>query len=73
MLFSAVVTALENGGKPVQVTTTLGYTKEQAEAIQRLMSAKDNYDRLGLQPGATRLGPCFAQCTATLSLYLKVM
>lgn len=47
---------VENGGNPVKLdtTTTLGYTKEQADAIQRLKSAKDNYDRLGLQAGASR-------------------
>ena len=47
---------MENGGKPVQVNafTTLGYTIEQDEAIHRLKSAKDNYERLGLTAGATR-------------------
>ena len=56
-LFTAVVMTVESGGHPVKLNTTtnVGYTKEQAEAIQRLKSAKDNYDRLGLQPGASRL------------------
>lgn len=55
-LFQSVLATIENGGKPVQVnaSTTLGYTKEQAEAIHRLKSAKDNYERLGLTAGATR-------------------
>lgn len=55
-LFKAVLTAVENGGKPVQLKapTTVGYTKEQAEAIQRLKIAKDNYERLGLPTGASR-------------------
>lgn len=55
-LFKSVLATIENGGKPVQVnaSTTLGYTKEQAEAIHRLKSAKDNYERLGLTAGATR-------------------
>ncbi|XP_020631140.1 dnaJ homolog subfamily C member 27-like [Orbicella faveolata] len=55
-LFKAVLATIENGGKPVQVnaSTTLGYTKEQAEAIHRLKTAKDNYERLGLTTGASR-------------------
>ena len=55
-LFKAVLATIENGGKPVQVnaSTTLGYTKEQAEAIHRLKTAKDNYERLGLTAGASR-------------------
>lgn len=55
-LFKAVLTAIENGGKPVQLnaSTNVGYTKEQAEAIQRLKTAKDNYERLGLPAGASR-------------------
>ncbi|CAH3157249.1 unnamed protein product, partial [Pocillopora meandrina] len=56
-LFQSVLATIENGGKPVQVnaSTTLGYTKEQAEATHRLKSAKDNYERLGLTAGATIL------------------
>lgn len=55
-LFKAVLATIENGGKPVQVnaSTALGYTKEQAEAIHRLKTAKDNYERLGLTAGASR-------------------
>lgn len=55
-LFKAVLTTIENGGKPVQLNaaTTVGYTKEQAEAIQRLKTAKDNYERLGLTAGASK-------------------
>ena len=55
-LFKSVLTAMENGGKPVGISapTTVGYTKEQAEAIQRLKTAKDNYARLGLTAGASR-------------------
>ncbi len=45
---------MENGGKAARVTTTVGYSKEQAEAIQRLVNAKDNYERLGLHYGASR-------------------
>ena len=55
-MFKAVLATVENGGKPVHVnaSTTLGYTKEQAEAIHRLKTAKDNYERLGLTAGASR-------------------
>ncbi|XP_031567786.1 dnaJ homolog subfamily C member 27-like [Actinia tenebrosa] len=55
-LFSGVVKALENGGRPVKLdmTTNLGYTKEQAEAIQRLRNAKGDYERLGIPVGASR-------------------
>lgn len=55
-LFKAVLATIENGGKPVQLNaaTTLGYTKEQAEAIHRLKTAKDNFERLGLTAGASR-------------------
>lgn len=53
-LFDGVVTTAENGGKPQPITTQLGYTKEQAEAIQRLKTAKDNYERLGLTLGCTK-------------------
>ena len=51
-----MLATIENGCKPVQVnaSTSLGYTIEQAEAIHRLKSAKDNYERLGLTAGATR-------------------
>ena len=53
-LFEHVVTAVENGGKKQPVVTQLGYTKEQVDAIQRLKTAGDNYERLGLQPGASK-------------------
>ena len=53
-LFEEVIKTIENGGKAARVTTTVGYTKEQAEAIQRLVKAKDNYERLGLHYGASR-------------------
>jgi len=53
-LFENVVLAIENGGRRVPVTTQLGCTREQAEAIQRLKNAKDDYQRLGLPYGASR-------------------
>ncbi|XP_002739741.1 dnaJ homolog subfamily C member 27-like [Saccoglossus kowalevskii] len=53
-LFNGVVKAFENGGKVERIATTLGYTKDQVEAIQRLKNSKDNYERLGLMPGASK-------------------
>ncbi|XP_070534552.1 dnaJ homolog subfamily C member 27-like [Ptychodera flava] len=53
-LFNGVVKAFENGGKAERIATTLGYTKEQVEAVQRLRNSKDNYERLGLLPGASK-------------------
>ena len=56
-LFENIVLMVENGGQRPQVTTSLGYTREQAEAIQKLKHAKDDYQRLGLSYGATRYIP----------------
>ncbi|CAH1772837.1 unnamed protein product [Owenia fusiformis] len=53
-LFEGVVDTVENGGKVQPIATQLGYTKEQAEAVQRLKTAKDNYERLGLSMGCTK-------------------
>ncbi|KAI0229193.1 DnaJ-like subfamily C member 27 [Lamellibrachia satsuma] len=53
-LFEGVLVAVDNGGRKLPVTTQLGYTREQVEAIQRLKNAKDNYERLGLRSGATK-------------------
>ncbi|KAK3088902.1 hypothetical protein FSP39_025243 [Pinctada imbricata] len=53
-LFDGVVTASENGGKRAPVQTQLGYSKDQIDAIQKLKSAKNDYERLGLYPGATK-------------------
>jgi DnaJ homolog subfamily C member 27 len=52
-LFDGVVTAVENGGRRQPTATQLSYTREQAEAIQRLKNARDDYQRLGLQQTAT--------------------
>ena len=51
-LFDGVVAAVDNGGKRLPVITQLGYTKEQADAIQKLKRANNDYDRLGVPPGA---------------------
>ena len=53
-LFENIVATIENGGRRPAVITQLGYTREQAEAIQRLNHAKDDYQRLGLPYNATR-------------------
>lgn len=53
-LFEGVLNMVENGGKLKLPSTQLGYSKEQAEAIYQLKNAKDNYERLGLIPGATK-------------------
>jgi len=65
-LFENIVLTVENGGQRPQVTTSLGYTREQAEAIQRLKHAKDDYQRLGLTYGATRciISYIYFQCAA---------
>ena len=53
-LFERVVGAIENGGKLPPCTMQLGYTKEQVDAIQRLKNAKNDWERLGLYPGASK-------------------
>ncbi|XP_072041878.1 dnaJ homolog subfamily C member 27-like [Amphiura filiformis] len=53
-LFQGLVSAFENGGKAQRISTTLGYTKEQVSVIQRLKNCQDNYDRLGIKPGASK-------------------
>ena len=53
-LFDGVVGAVENGGKRA-IGVTLGYTREQADAIQRLKSSKSDHERLGLNHGASKL------------------
>ncbi|KAJ8322064.1 hypothetical protein KUTeg_000535 [Tegillarca granosa] len=53
-LFESVVSAAENGGKKVPLQTQLGYSKDQIDAIQKLKSAKNDYERLGLQQGANK-------------------
>ncbi len=54
MLFEGVVATLDNDGKPPQSTTELGFTREQVEHIQRIIRARDNFERLGVQPGASK-------------------
>ncbi|XP_072175910.1 dnaJ homolog subfamily C member 27-like [Diadema setosum] len=53
-LFQGLVTAFENGGRVERIATTLGYTKEQVEAIQKLKNSKDDYQKLGLPPNASK-------------------
>ncbi|XP_033115954.1 dnaJ homolog subfamily C member 27-like [Anneissia japonica] len=53
-LFDGVVTAFENGGKVMRITTKLGYTKEQVEAVQCIKNGRNDYERLGLKVGSTK-------------------
>ncbi len=53
-LFEGVVQLIDNGGKRPPITTQIGYTKDQIEAIQRLKNAKTDYERLGLVVGASK-------------------
>ena len=53
-LFESVVTACENGGRRLPVTTQLGYTREQADAIQRLKNAKDNHEQVDIIAHASK-------------------
>lgn len=53
-LFENITLTIENGGRRPAVATQLGYTREQAEAVQRLKHAKDDYKRLGLPYDASR-------------------
>lgn len=54
VLLKDIVTAFENGGKPVTMSINTGLNKEQLDAIQRLKNSKDNYERLGLKFGCTK-------------------
>ncbi|XP_064652282.1 dnaJ homolog subfamily C member 27-like [Lineus longissimus] len=53
-LFEGVVSLVETGGKRQPITTQLGYTKEQVDAIQRLKNSKNDYERLGLPYAASK-------------------
>ncbi|CAG5134922.1 unnamed protein product [Candidula unifasciata] len=54
VLFEGIVKTCDNGGRREPITTQLGYSKEQIEAIQRLKNARNDYERLGLMPGASK-------------------
>ncbi|XP_057311967.1 dnaJ homolog subfamily C member 27-like [Hydractinia symbiolongicarpus] len=54
MLFKGLTQVIETGERPKNVAATLGYTKEQMDAIQKLKTCKDNYSRLGLSYGASQ-------------------
>ena len=53
-LFDGVLNAVENGGRRRPMTTQLGYTKEQVDAIHRLKNARENYEKLGVSPNASK-------------------
>ena len=49
LIFSTTVEAFENGGKPLnKPTNSIGYTKEEIETVEKIISANDNFERLGL-------------------------
>ena len=43
-------------------SSSLGYTKEQADAIKQLKQGKDNFERLGIRFGASRQVFCYCLC-----------
>lgn len=53
-LFAEIVAIFENGGNKVNSSANIVLNKEQIDAIQRLKSSKDNYERLGLRIGCTK-------------------
>ncbi|XP_014674987.1 PREDICTED: dnaJ homolog subfamily C member 27-like isoform X2 [Priapulus caudatus] len=58
-LFREMVNVLENGPQPLVTPEntsglSMGYTKEQIEAIHRLKYCKNSFEKLGLKVGATR-------------------
>ena len=53
-LVSEICTTFENGGKPVTLLADLNPNKEQLDAINRLRTAKDNYERLGVKSGCSK-------------------
>jgi len=52
-LFDAVKITVESGIRPSMSSSSLGYTKEQADAIKQLKQGKDNFERLGIRFGAS--------------------
>ena len=72
-LFETVVGTVENGGRIPQ-TIQLGYTKEQVDAIQRLKNAKNDYERLGLSPGASKyVKLCLDFCIGGTKYIFKII
>ncbi|XP_041360854.1 dnaJ homolog subfamily C member 27-like [Gigantopelta aegis] len=53
-LFDGVVSAVDNGGRRLPAQTQLGYTKEQIDAIHKLKNSKSDFERLGLDAGASK-------------------
>ena len=54
-LFDGIIEADDNGGRKIPISSQLGYTKDQVEAIQQLKNSKDDHERLGLASNATTL------------------
>ncbi|XP_076354445.1 dnaJ homolog subfamily C member 27-like [Tachypleus tridentatus] len=53
-LLRNILKMLEGNGCRVALCSAPGYTREQLEAVHKLRWATDEYDKLGLQPGATK-------------------
>ncbi|PAA51223.1 hypothetical protein BOX15_Mlig031150g6 [Macrostomum lignano] len=53
-LFDGVVEAVISGKKPQPIPVQLGYNTEQIEAIKKLKSGRDNYERLGVAQNCTK-------------------
>ncbi|XP_071963077.1 dnaJ homolog subfamily C member 27-like [Antedon mediterranea] len=53
-LFDGVVVAFENGGRVKRIETTLGYTKEQVEAVKCLKNGRNDFERLGIKAGSSK-------------------
>uniref|UniRef100_S4RLS1 DnaJ (Hsp40) homolog, subfamily C, member 27 n=1 Tax=Petromyzon marinus TaxID=7757 RepID=S4RLS1_PETMA len=51
-LFAAIVELCDNGGRRPTPAVTVGFTKEQADAIRRIRNSRDCWEMLGLKPGA---------------------
>ncbi len=52
-----MVKTIETGERPRLGSISLGYTREQVDAIKQLRQGKDNYERLGIRHGASRYVP----------------
>ncbi|EDV23169.1 DnaJ-like protein subfamily C member 27 [Trichoplax sp. H2] len=52
-LVQSVVTTVTTGSRPTS-GSSLNYSREQAELVTKIKASRDNYERLGVQPGANK-------------------
>ena len=52
-LVKSVVTTVTTGSRPTS-GSSLHYTHEQAELVAKIKACRDNYERLGVQAGASK-------------------